>query len=46
MTTMNKIIIDSANMTQAIWLSHKDSGYGNETPNPSRIAPPPPRPKK
>lgn len=25
---------------------HKDPGYGNDTPSPSRIAPPPPRPKK
>lgn len=25
---------------------HKEPGYGNDTPNPSKIAPPPPKPKK
>lgn len=25
---------------------HKDPRYGDDTPSPSKIAPPPPRPKK
>lgn len=43
---MNRDNVKYESLNEIINNSHKDPGYGNDTPNPSKIAPPSPRPKK
>lgn len=42
---MKKEILNNESVNEKIQYSHKDPGYGDDTPSPSRIAPPSPRPK-
>ena len=42
---MNRENVNFDSINEKTQYSHKDPGYGDDTPSPSRIAPPPPRPK-
>lgn len=43
---MNRGNVKYESTNEKVRYSHKDPGYGDDTPTPSRIAPPPPRPKE